>query len=254
VSPSLVVAALAALTACGPSEAPVAAPAAPVALPGGADGACGSYRELPDVYQYCLAQAVRAVRTLPEMERLCAQSGTWEKDCRHAWVHDRMRADSGFDTTTLAAACGAGTDCAFELLDFRPASDVLEQVRLCTVYAAKYRDHCVGHAFQRWWQASPDAAEHARVGAAPMEHAVAEKAGYWLAANVACSGVGACEPASAEVARACQRTLPQFAGRTGCPAATRPGGPVNPPLPGPARPPVGAPSTPPPVPPRGAPR
>jgi len=112
-------------------------------------------------------------------------SGEWEAECRHAWVSGRMNSDSGFSTEALLSACGENPDCTFELLDFRPEEDPLDQINLCTRYAGRYARDCTGHALQRWWLTSPDKEEIERVSGTPLQFP--DRLGYYLAASVVCT-------------------------------------------------------------------
>ena len=219
---SFVVTALAALSGCGgaPSEPPSAAPVQPLAAdPLGGVASCASYADMPEVLAYCRYQTVRQLPTLKRMEAACAAAGEWERDCRQAWVHDRMDPRSGVDTPTLMRACGSNADCAFELLDFRPIADPVEQVAFCQRYASHYLEHCAGHGMQRWWRSRPSEEEHARVAAAEWPGTVARQVGYWLAVDVACSHVGTCGATTAAVRLACEQALPQFTEPKNCPSA-----------------------------------
>lgn len=116
----------------------------------------------------------------------------------------RTDRSSGFGTEELLAVCAGNVDCAFELLDFRPSDDVIEQFELCLLHVGKYGDDCAGHALQRWWFGAPDAADVARV--ADARTPFAEKVGYFVGASIACAGVGACG-SRPDVVRVCENAV-----------------------------------------------
>jgi hypothetical protein len=130
-----------------------------------------------------------AFYTVEEVDSYCPKAGTWEGECRHAWVAGKTH-DRRFSTADLMRACGANLDCAFETLDMRPDSDVLEQVSLCTAWTGRYGDDCAAHALQRWWRRNPSAADVARVAQARTAHPA--PVGQYVALRIACGGVGSC--------------------------------------------------------------
>lgn len=151
---------------------------------------CKDYLEMPEAYGYCLYKYSGGFRTAEEIEHFCPQAGNWEMECRHAWVSGRMQADSGYKTEDLIKVCGGNPDCTFELIDFRPESDILAQIKLCTNHVRKHIQDCVGHAMQRWWYAKPSEEEVARILEKPS--AVPDRVAFYAAASVACAGIGTC--------------------------------------------------------------
>jgi len=170
-------------------------------------GPCKKYSEVPDAYGYCLYKFSGGFRSIKEIDMFCPQAGDWELECRHAWVSGRMHADSGFSTKILLQACGENPDCAFELVDFRPETDVLKQIDLCAKHVRKHIRDCVGHAMQRWWHTNPNAEEVSRIlqQAAPVPDRVA----YFAAASSQCSGIGSCK-GEEYLQRLCEKNVRHF--------------------------------------------
>ncbi|MEC8381579.1 MAG: hypothetical protein VXZ96_14710 [Myxococcota bacterium] len=152
---------------------------------------CAQYQSSAETNGSCVYKFAGGFPSIDEVNRLCPMAGEWERECRHAWVSGRMNASSGVDTQTLLEVCGENIDCTFELLDFRPSTDVLEQIALCTKYTGDYGRDCTGHAMQRWWHSKPDADDTKRVAQTPT--AFPDRVGYYIAVNVACGKTGSCE-------------------------------------------------------------
>ena len=112
-------------------------------------GPCRKYAEKPDSYGYCIYNMAGGFQTRKDIDTFCPQAGTWEMECRHSWVAGKMH-DKKYDTEDLLKDCGENPDCTFELVDFRPADDVLVQLSRCKKYVRKHIRDCVGHAMQRW--------------------------------------------------------------------------------------------------------
>ena len=183
---------------------------------------CNAYRETPEIWGYCLYKMAGGLPSLEAMETVCVQAGTWEKDCRYAWVSGKMQPNSGTSTTDLLAACGDSEDCRFELIDFRPEEDVLDQLKACVEHTGRYANDCATHAMQRWWWAHPDAEEHARIAGQRFAPNVSDKVGYWMAVDVACSGIGDCKLADTGAAQQCEEIAASLVRRPDrCPSATR---------------------------------
>ena len=171
------------------------------------------------VYGFCLSKHAGGLPTLKDMEEVCLKAGEWERDCRHGWVSGRMNALDDFSTEELLGACGENPDCTFELLDFRPASEPLTQLSLCTQYAGRYGRDCAGHAIQRWWLNDPDEEEVLRVTSTPTPYP--DKVGYWIGVNVQCYGKGTCagEP---HFMSNCEKAVENFERKPDrCPARTK---------------------------------
>jgi len=119
----------------------------------------------------------------------------------------------------LLEVCDSNADCSFELLDFRPSNEVTVQMDRCNKHAGKHAGDCTRHAMQRWFYTKPTAQDLARVAQFETDHF--DKVGYWLAAVVACQGVGEC-PDDDRAGKFCVSTAATFERvPTGCPAATK---------------------------------
>ena len=164
---------------------------------------------MPDAFGFCVYKLSGAFQSVDEVERFCPQSGTWEDECRHAWVAGHTHDTARYPTADLVKACGGNIDCAFETLDLRPDPDVLVQMQRCADWTGRFAHDCAGHSLQRWWRTNPDAAEVARVAAAST-HAP-DEVGRYVALRMSCGGVGACtgDPA---VVTACTAALAELSG------------------------------------------
>jgi hypothetical protein len=157
--------------------------------------------------------------SVEQVDIQCGRAGKWEDDCRHAWVAGRMSKSSGISMEDLLVVCGSNADCAFELLDFRPSNEVTVQMERCEKYAGQHVGDCTRHAMQRWYYTKPTARDLVRVSEFPSGHH--DKVGYWLAAVVACQGVGEC-PNDDKAGKFCASTAATFERvPSGCPAATK---------------------------------
>ena len=152
---------------------------------------CDNYRAIPETYGYCLYKVAGGLPDIEAVNRVCDLAGDWEEECRHAWVAGKMNAGSAYTMDALLGVCGDNEDCAFELLDFRPAELIDDQLDRCRQYAGRHAADCAGHAMQRWKLAGVDAEEVARVAAMPTHFP--RKVGFWLAVSVQCDAVGSCE-------------------------------------------------------------
>ena len=181
---------------------------------------CDNYRTMPgDAFGYCLYKVAGGLPDVASVERVCALAEEWEEECRHAWVAGKMNEDSPYDMDTLLGVCGENADCAFELLDFRPAERIDTQLERCRLFAMEHADNCTGHAMQRWLLAGVDAEEVARVAAMPS--AFPRKVGFWVAASVQCDGIGTCE-GNAAVQAACEGQVEAFSRKPhACPSKTK---------------------------------
>ena len=159
--------------------------------PDGGIPQCELYKEDPDVYGYCIYKFAGGFPNVDEVERLCPMAGDWEKECRHAWVSGRMNSNSGMDMDYLLKICDGNPDCTFELIDFRPNPDVLIQMDYCIKHVGPYIRDCLGHAMQRWWYTAPSEEEVTRVATAKSPYP--DRIAFYVAASVACSGIGSCD-------------------------------------------------------------
>jgi hypothetical protein len=165
---------------------------------------CARYAaDLPDAYAVCLRQEARAAATASQMLQVCAFAASDAVDaCREAWVAQQLWLGSQ-DADTLLAACGGGDDCALQVLDLRPSSDVLAQATRCD-QAGRFADDCRGHAIQRWARTSPSAEAVAQLQAAWTWKD--RTWGDWLGYLAACQHTVTCPAEPAVVALECQRT------------------------------------------------
>ena len=154
---------------------------------------CQPYEDDAELFGYCLYSLAGGMPSEQEMQRLCALSGDWEGECRHAWVAGRMKEDD-VELEYLLDVCGDNPDCSFEVLDFRPDPDIEVQLDRCRRYTGPHHADCAGHALQRWYGQSPDAAEVLRVS--QLQTGYPDKVGWWVGVNVECWGLGNCEDAT----------------------------------------------------------
>jgi len=121
-------------------------------------GPCDAYAVEPAVVAECASRHVPVTPSVDEARAACARMGVAEDACLSAWAfqhaepHDLARRDE------LLALCGADEDCAFRVLDQRPAGQLAVEVGDCRARAARYGDDCVGHAMQRFAATHPSAA------------------------------------------------------------------------------------------------
>jgi len=168
---------------------------------------CKQYQNDADVFGYCLYKVAGGLPDASELDRICTMAGSWEADCRHAWVAGRMR-ERSMPLEELAEACAGNPDCTFELVDFYADDDVLVQLENCGKWVQPYLTDCVGHAMQRWYHTEPDEEEHARVIGTPL--AEPHRTAHYLAANVQCRGVGSCEAVTSPVQQSCEKSVEHF--------------------------------------------
>ena len=170
---------------------------------------CGRYRELPNVYGYCLTRVAMLGRGEQggaewselhrSAEEVCGDAGEWERDCRHAWATSRAhlgatdRYGNPLHTRVpdevLFEACQDNGDCRFAILDARPSEDVVVQLDRCAEHAGEYDLDCTLHALDRWVRTFPSEEEAKLVS--QVEHHPGE-VGRYLAILVNCHGVGQC--------------------------------------------------------------
>lgn len=182
---------LTALAVAGCAGAPGSGPRVPAEvsrrLP-----ACQPYEANENTWQYCVYTMAGGFPSIQDVEEICPLAGSWEAQCRHAWVAGRMQPGSGVERDALLSACGVGNDdCAFELIDFRYEEIVDDQISLCRAHAGRHAEDCSGHALQRWYMGKPDAVEVARVN--NLDTGYPMKVGFWTGAAAFCAGTGTCE-------------------------------------------------------------
>lgn len=152
---------------------------------------CEKYVGQADEYGYCVFSTSPAIRDAEAARSWCKKAGDWEERCLHSWVSARLRDRAQWSDETLLGMCRGIPDCAFEILDFRPHSDILVQLNRCGLFAEEYGQDCGRHSLQRWWKANPDAPEIARVMSTPSPFD--QIVGSYAAASVYCLKVGSCE-------------------------------------------------------------
>ncbi|RME21586.1 MAG: hypothetical protein D6798_17790, partial [Deltaproteobacteria bacterium] len=103
------------------------------------------------MWGWCLREAVSA-RQDPAVDdpavddpavavAVCARAGRWEEACRLAWVAARL-GDESVGTDVLLGVCGDAADCAFRVLDARPAGDLAVEVERCRALAGRHAVDC----------------------------------------------------------------------------------------------------------------
>jgi hypothetical protein len=187
------------LLACGaPPERPSVATAESTLA------ACATYDDKPDVYGVCVVEHVATLPTVADVAQVCGAAGTWEGECRHAWVAEMIRMQRPFPRSALLEACGTSADCAFQLLDTHAEGDVSSQLRLCESHVAAYLSDCVAHTLDRWvLERKPDNVEGQRV--VDAEPAYADAVGQALGRAAACGGSLTCGDAVGPAWDACRR-------------------------------------------------
>ena len=160
---------------------------------------CSQYENV-EVRGYCLMKVASSGHGPESADIVCNQAGSWEADCRQAWATSRARdgmtdqhgkwMPSQWSTQDLLAGCEGNEDCRFAILDARPATDPVEQMRLCDEFAGKYGLDCAMHALDRWTRGSPDLDSIQAVARQPL---FPEETGRYIAIFVACRETGSCE-------------------------------------------------------------
>ena len=164
---------------------------------------CAPYAGRPAMEQYCAYLQALGLASPEEAVAACARAGEWEHSCRGEWVAVWSRHDRSVDAGAYLSVCGDNHDCAFELIDTRPSSDVLVDIERCDRHTGPYARDCVKHRLNRWLDDGPDTAEVARLAAAETAHAGV--IGQAVAHCAAGLGVGSCEGAP-DVAARCGQT------------------------------------------------
>ena len=177
---------------------------------------CAEYEGAGDIHGYCLSKHVVAVSAVQEMLPLCSEAGSWADQCRHNWVSARQRLDAGYSVSVLLNACMGSEDCVFEVIDTRHSDNVNAQVARCVAWTKSYERDCIDHALQRWYFEDHSEAEVESL-TRTLGTTHPERVSYWLAATVACSGVGSCGN-EGQVSALCETRTARFdSGRDVCP-------------------------------------
>ena len=152
---------------------------------------CQDYKELPEVYGFCLSQVAGRGQGKATADEICRTAGTWESECRTSWVASRSGEHSPWDLQVLLDACPRDKgDCRFEVLDSRPHQDVMVQVERCFQNARSYSGDCIAHALDRWVRGRPGLAEIERVA---QLNIAPDRVGSYLFAIMSCYGtIDAC--------------------------------------------------------------
>jgi hypothetical protein len=167
-------------------------------------GPCAPYGDVESLWEYCGLRELEALDSATEADAYCGGLGSWEGLCRTTWISSRLQPDSGVSREELLRVCAGAPDCAFEVLDWRPADDVLDQLEFCREHSAGQREDCAVHALERWAAGRPDAAERARIVAASTSYP--KWVGEYLGVAIGCGGEGSCA-GSPEVVRWCEFRL-----------------------------------------------
>ena len=176
---------------------------------------CASYANMPNALGYCVVRRAASAPSVEDMVRLCDKAGAWEGECRRSWVAGHSDPSLGYPRATLLEACGVNADCAFELLDAWPQTDVTAQLQDCASYARHYAQDCAVHALQRWVQTRPGPQQVSYV--ANLNTPWPSQVGYAVGMVAACQGMGTCAGGQA-VQTACWDTVRRLQhGRLRCP-------------------------------------
>ncbi len=183
---------------------------------------CAPYARSTNTLAYCIVKQAANLPSPMDVARVCPLAGALEMECRRAWTQSRASPRLGFSTEVLLEVCQGNADCAFELLEARPETDVARQLDWCTRAAGEFANDCAVHALERWATARPGAEEVARVAA--LETPYPERVGYALGVTHACNGGPSC--AGAETVReTCEQTAAQIrAASLPCPRVVAPPG------------------------------
>ncbi len=150
----------------------------------GETSGCEAYADLPDVYGFCLVQWASRGQGRNTVDDICSEAGSWDHECRMAWVTSRADEDSRWSTDALLDACPAGADdCRFEVLDKRPNRDVALQIQLCMKNARTFAGDCTAHALERWVRDRPSLEEIERVAQSTI---APDRIGQYIAALRVC--------------------------------------------------------------------
>jgi len=147
---------------------------------------CRDYKDLPDVYGFCLAQVAGRGQGKASADEICRAAGSWEDDCRSSWVASRSGEHSPWDLEVLIESCPKQkADCRFEVLDSRPHRDVMVQIERCFQYAGSFSGDCIAHALDRWVRQRPGVDEIERVA---QLNIAPDRVGSYLFAIKSCYG------------------------------------------------------------------
>lgn len=183
---------------------------------------CAPYARAANTLSYCVVRQAGNLPSPQDVERVCPLAGALELECRRAWARSRADPRLGFPTEVLVAICAGSEECAFEIIDARPESDLARQLELCARVAGQFAEDCAVHALERWVGSRPGPEEVARV--ASLRTAAPARVGYALGVVRACQDGPAC--AGEELARAaCEATVDQIRqGERACPHLVAPPG------------------------------
>ena len=151
---------------------------------------CDKYQTNSEAYGYCLFKESEQLRDIKTLQAYCAKAGDWEGDCIYNWVTTKIAPDSGYTRLELIELCGDIKDCAFRVVDYRPAENVLDTLELCRKHVRRNVRACSMHAMLRWWLDGPSATDVASVMQATSDPT--SQISYYVAARVQCDGVGEC--------------------------------------------------------------
>ena len=182
--------------------------------------ACAPYARVPNALAFCVYKSAGNLPSPMDVNRICPLAGDYERECRRSWVSSRSSTAYGYSTEVLISVCAGDPDCAFEMLDARPVSDVLIQLEYCAGSAGPYSSDCAVHSMERWVKAGPNLAEVQRVESASTRFP--QQVGYGVGLALACYGLGACQGTGAEGSM-CQNTWQKVSlGHLQCPRAPEP--------------------------------
>ena len=172
--------------------------------------ACENYVRDVNVYGYCVYQNASSLPDVESVDKYCSQVEKWREDCRQAWVMSQ----TDRPLRKLLRVCATNAECSFELLDSRRLDDVRQQMRLCIDHTGPFSRDCVMHAMLHWYFTWPTAEEIQEV--AGHQHYYPEQVGMYIAARVACDGVGSCQ-GDRDIQMQCERYVQVFQNQNECP-------------------------------------
>jgi hypothetical protein len=180
---------------------------------------CREYSVGVTAFEFCLYKNSETVRSVDKVKEYCGWAGNWESQCIYNWVVSRTAWGSGVETEDLLELCGSIKDCAFRVVDYRPAEDILETLRRCETYVSKNNDACALHAMVKWWMADPTAEEVHRL--MQETHEPSRNMGFYLAVRVHCEGVGECRGSDLMQRRCLEVSRDLADGNRSCPTKVK---------------------------------
>jgi hypothetical protein len=132
-------------------------PLASLILTSDAPPPCGLYRGLPDAWALCAAEHAPPTDRVDEAVAACETFGTVASACTREWALGRAHRADPPARRMLLPLCAGAADCAFQLLDALPATELDEQIAACVEWAPPYQRDCIGHAAHRWTTSHPSA-------------------------------------------------------------------------------------------------